>query len=312
MNIGVSVIICCYNSGWIIERCLSALIQQKVSQTLNWEIIIINNASIDNTVIIANNVLQSSNIDYSIIDETTPGLLSARKRGVKHAKYSYIIFCDDDNILCEKYVQTMYEIMQSDQSIGAYGGRGVAEFENTPDNIILKFISSYAIGSQKENISNKYLYGAGICVRRDVLLQVYKHHNFQLTGRCGKKLLAGDDSEMVKSIILKGYKIQCNDEIIFTHVLTAKRLTYQYLCNMMAGFGFSAPVLFVYDMCIKKQKFSIFYKYYILILIKTLIYLPFKSFRSINIRLIYLRNVIKGIHFWGVKSLRNIYSNFKQ
>ena len=304
---GVSVIICCYNSEWIIKRCLKALIDQKFTSKITWEIIIVNNSSTDNTISIANDTLQKTSLDFSIIDEKTPGLLSARKCGVRHAKYSYIIFCDDDNLLCNNYVESMYFAMEENQQIGAYGGRGIAEFELTPEDIVKSNLYSYATGSQKENVANNGLYGAGVCVRTDIITKIYKEHNFLLTGRCGEKLLAGDDSEMIKAIILAGYKIDYNDNIAFIHVLTSRRLTFKYLCNMVAGFGLSSPVLYTYDLCINKQSFNKIYPYYIISLLKLTIYFFFTFIPSIRIKYNYLLNRIKGVHFWKISKLKTLY-----
>lgn len=305
---GISIIICCYNSEWIIERCLKALAIQKVSKNLNWEIILVNNASTDNTVSLANKTLQNTSLNFSIINENTPGLLSARKCGVRHSKYSYIIFCDDDNLLCENYVNSMYEIMHSDRTIGAFGGRGIAEFESVPDSIIHKHISSYAIGSQKERIND--LYGAGLCVRRDCVEKIYNKHDFVLTGRCGGKLLAGDDSELVKSIILQGYKIGASDELTFIHVLPTKRLTKKYLCEMYRGFGFSAPVLYVYDLCLEHKQFKRIYFFYIIIFIKFIIHYIISIFKKDNqVILEYVKYILFGFNFWTLKKLKTIYKN---
>lgn len=306
---GLSVIICCYNSEWIIERCLEALIRQNFTSDILWEIILVNNASTDNTVNLAQNLLQGSRIDYSIIDEKTPGLLSARKCGVNHAKYSYIIFCDDDNLLCNNYVESMFFAMDANQQIGAYGGRGIAEFASTPEDIVKGYLSSYATGSQNKNVANNGLYGAGVCVRKDIITQIYKEHDFLLTGRCGEKLLAGDDSEMIKAIILAGYKIQNNDDLTFIHVLSSKRLTYSYLCGMIAGFGLSSPVLYIYDLCINKQPFNKIYKDFIISIFKIVIYFFFKFIPSINIKYIYLLNQIKGLRFWSIGMLQTLYKS---
>lgn len=306
---GISVIICCYNSAWIIERCLNALIKQRVSSTLPWEIIIVNNASTDNTKIIAQETLYHNSIKYKIVDENTPGLLYARKRGVKEAQYSYLIFCDDDNLLNENYVASMYNIMETHPNIGAYGGKGIAEFESLPDNIILKFISSYAIGSQRDN--KNFLFGAGLCTRKDITEYIYNNQRFYLTGRCSNKLLAGDDSELVKSIILKGYSISFDDNLTFTHVLTSKRLTYKYLCELFRGFGITYPILQVYDLCIDKKSFSSIYSTYICIFIKVLLYFPLRPIKKYNILYIYLSNILKGYHIWNFRKIKSIYTNLK-
>lgn len=308
MKEGVSVIICCYNSEWIIERCLKALIEQKFDNNFPWEIILVNNASTDKTVEKSYKILQSCLIEFSIIEEKTPGLLAARKCGVYNAKYSYIIFCDDDNILCSDYVCGMFNIMHSDSSIGAYGGIGVAEFGKEPDSIIHKYIASYAIGSQKNYVNR--LYGAGICVRKDCVEKIYSEHNFVLIGRCGDKLLAGDDSELVKTIIMQGYKIGSTDELTFIHVLPAKRLTKEYLCNMYKGFGTSAPVLYIYDLCLGKKSFHLVLNFYFSMLLRYIVHCFISLFKNDNkVRIAYLKYTLKGFHYWGIKGLRKIYKN---
>ena len=86
---GISVIVCCYNSAWIIERCLNALLAQQVPSSVLWEIIVVNNASTDDTERIANKVLQKGHISYQLINEPKAGLLNARKCGIRAARYSY-------------------------------------------------------------------------------------------------------------------------------------------------------------------------------------------------------------------------------
>ena len=113
---GISVIVCCYNSAWIIERCLNALLAQQVPSSVLWEIIVVNNASTDDTERIANKVLQKGHISYQLINEPKAGLLNARKCGIRAARYSYTIFCDDDNVLCDIYVSTMYDQMEKDSA----------------------------------------------------------------------------------------------------------------------------------------------------------------------------------------------------
>ncbi|MFR7464613.1 MAG: glycosyltransferase family A protein [Phocaeicola vulgatus] len=58
-----------YNSAWIIERCLNALLAQQVPSSVLWEIIVVNNASTDDTERIANKVLQKGHISYQLINE---------------------------------------------------------------------------------------------------------------------------------------------------------------------------------------------------------------------------------------------------
>ena len=82
-NIGVSVIICCYNSSLRITTTLEHL--QKINTNGNlWEIIIVDNCSDDDT---AKKVKRVWNINpvtsMKIVTEKNKGLMNARITGVK-------------------------------------------------------------------------------------------------------------------------------------------------------------------------------------------------------------------------------------
>lgn len=238
---GISVIICCYNSSWIIGRCLDALKKQIVGGDINWEVVLVDNNCSDNTVEIANASLNTSGLDYTIVQESKSGLLNARKRGIKEVKYAYAIFCDDDNLLCPDYVDTMYQILSANTKVGAAGGKGIAEFECEPDPRIMSSIQGYAVGSQMQH--KDFLFGAGLAVRTELVREIYENQRMYLTGRMGKKLLAGDDTELTMSILLRGFRLQPTDGITYVHVLRSNRLTWEYKQQMFAGFKQSVPAL---------------------------------------------------------------------
>ncbi len=261
MRDGVSVIVCCYNSSWIIKRCLEALILQKVDDRLKWEIIVVNNASTDNTKQIAVEILKDSGVAHQIVEEFEPGLLNARKKGISIAHYKYTIYCDDDNLLYNSYIQNAYEIINGQPDLGAIGGKGIAEFQSVPDPLVLKNIHSYAVGNQHKHAS-EYVWGAGCCLRTDIVKAIYSKQKMHLSGRKGKDLLAGDDAELVMSIRLNGYKSACDDCLEYTHVLPDNRLTLSYLTKMYQGFAMAWPIVSVYRIVLRRLPFIFVYIYY--------------------------------------------------
>ena len=67
MASGISVIICCYNSSLRLDETLKHLINQK-THGFNWELIVVDNASTDNTEAYARLVLTDvKNIDFTIV-----------------------------------------------------------------------------------------------------------------------------------------------------------------------------------------------------------------------------------------------------
>ncbi|MBS1550496.1 MAG: glycosyltransferase, partial [Bacteroidetes bacterium] len=121
---GVSVVVCCYNSSKVLPKTLRYLLSQKVPDSVPWEIIIVDNASTDNTSEIAKEILSGSfcKVPFTIVKEPEPGLSAARLKGINTAKYGYIVFCDDDNRLQEDFVKICYDTMESNKEIGVLGG----------------------------------------------------------------------------------------------------------------------------------------------------------------------------------------------
>lgn len=302
---GISVVICCFNSAWIIDRCLLALQQQLIKEDLDWEIVLIDNNCTDNTVEVAENTMKGSAIPFKIIKESKAGLAYARRTGINNVKFSCVIFCDDDNLLCPEYVQTMYDILQSDSSIGAVGGKGEAEFQSEPAPIVKANLDCYAVGSQLAH--KDWLYGAGLALRTALVKEVYETQHCYLIGRKGDMLLSGDDSELVMSMVNRGYKVHPTDDVQYIHVLKANRLTEEYYKRLYKGLMLPQPVFTTMRCAIYQKPFSdVLLEFYYAI--KSLLWSCAKRFlpNSLEVRERSI-NIIRNYNFWGVFRLWKIY-----
>ena len=150
---GISVIICCYNSAKRIADVLNALAKQQFRSMVQWEILIIDNASVDNTAGAARSIwdLEKTGITLRIMHEPNQGLIYARQKGIAEASFSYLVFCDDDNWLFPDYLDTVYELFESEDSIVACGGIGIPVFETSKPEWFDEYAESFAIGSQEIN-----------------------------------------------------------------------------------------------------------------------------------------------------------------
>lgn len=242
-GLGISVIICCYNSSSRIERTLEYIRNQKIDNSIDFEVIIVNNASTDDTELVCRRYLEKSKLDFSIVNEPNPGLSNARMAGVLTAKYEYLLFCDDDNFLCDTYLKQGYEILNKQQNIIILGGYGEAIFEDNEPSWFSKYALNFACGlvPGAEEGALSYVaetYGAGMFVRKfffDDLNSI--SFTSLLTGRKGSSLISGDDSEYY--IISKelGYKIAVDNRLTFGHLMPKTRMKLEYLKKLHFGFG---------------------------------------------------------------------------
>lgn len=249
---GVTVIICCYNSTTRLRETLQALAGQRFHRQLAWEIVLVDNASTDNTSGIADAIWESCGVKapMRIVKETEPGLIHARNRGVRTARYSIVLFCDDDNRLSPDYVEGVFDILESDANMAACGGMGIPTFGATKPLWFDEYQEAFAVGSQAINeeggrILN--LYGAGLAVKRSALMRL-EQSGFVSTmkGRTGGALSSSEDTELTYALVLMGYRLHYAPELTFFHFLPRRRLTFEYVKRIFIAFGKDGPIRNLY------------------------------------------------------------------
>jgi len=211
---GVSIIVCCYNSADRIGYVLKHLALQK-NIHFPLEIILIDNNSSDLTGDIVLSEWKALGTPFKLIveKEPKPGLSNARNKGLAMSNYDIVIFCDDDNWLCDTYVEKAFFLMDKQLDVAIIGGCGEPYFEVSPPDEVVLHIEQYAVGpqaSQSGDVTQTkgYVYGAGIVVRKKFFVELYeKGFTFTLEGRKGNVLTSGEDYELCQAMILAGHKI---------------------------------------------------------------------------------------------------------
>jgi glycosyltransferase involved in cell wall biosynthesis len=244
MQKGISVIICCYNSELRLPETLKHLASQNVDDCFSWEVIVVDNNSTDNTSGFALKEWEKYNTitPLKVVEEKKPGLAKAREKGVREAKFEYVIFCDDDNWLDSKYLVNTLKLFESDLKIGAIGGQGFPVSDIDLPDWFYNYLGSYACGPQAKysgfvTNNRNYLYGAGLAFRTHLLLEIYQNDTFILSGRKGKALSSGEDSELTMNVALKGYELHYDETLTFKHYIPRNRVSIQYLEKLHKAFG---------------------------------------------------------------------------
>ena len=129
----VTVIVPCYNQSQFLPEAIKCLVNQTCS---NWECIIINDGSTDDTHQVAQELcLQDKRIKYH--HKKNGGLSSARNAGIDKATGGYIQFLDADDLIApDKIEQQMRRLSTGVADSVAAGAWG--RFYDTPDDA--KFI----------------------------------------------------------------------------------------------------------------------------------------------------------------------------
>lgn len=118
-----SIIIPVYNAEKFLVSCINSIFQSGLK---NFEIILINDGSIDNSEKICKDLCkQHQEIVY--IFQDNEGVSAARNAGIKIARGEYILFCDADDVFAENcfenlddYVNTKIDVLIYGMSIDYY------------------------------------------------------------------------------------------------------------------------------------------------------------------------------------------------
>lgn len=127
----ISIIVPVYNVENYLPQCLNSIITQKYQ---NWECILIDDGSTDNSGLICDNYSQKDN-RITIIHQTNQGVSVARNTGIKYANGQYITFVDSDDWIDENYLSCLLKGLESNSDIIASGL--IQEF---PDNTTQIFV----------------------------------------------------------------------------------------------------------------------------------------------------------------------------
>ena len=217
---GVSVILCCHNSSQRLPETLRHLARQETPAGMAWEVLVVDNASKDETAKVAQKIWNECEAPapLRVVSQPMPGLSYAREKGIAESRHGVLVFCDDDNWLCPGYLRRSLAILQTHPEVALAGGWGTLEPEGIPPSWLADFADVYGTGPQgeREGIAAPTMtfYGAGAVVRKkDYQDLVGSGFHFLLSGRQGGRLTTGEDRELCHALVLRGKKLYYDLEL---------------------------------------------------------------------------------------------------
>jgi glycosyltransferase involved in cell wall biosynthesis len=239
---GISCIVCCYNSEDRLQNTLAFLAAQEVRPQIPWEIIVVDNASTDNTAKIAKESWPpQKSVPLFVVYEAKQGLLYARLRGLQKAAFDVVCFVDDDNWLSPDWIQTAWDILQEHPDVGAVAGDIDPEFDSITPEWLERYYAFYAVGPQADTpgyTNRAYFWGAGLALRKSAWQQIQTTgFTPRLGGREGAKMIGGEDIEICTVLRWAGWRLWYDPRLRLRHYLRSARITWQHLRERFRGIG---------------------------------------------------------------------------
>ncbi|HEF8786834.1 TPA: glycosyltransferase family 2 protein, partial [Providencia alcalifaciens] len=141
-NPEISVIIPVYNVENYIEKCITSV---KLQSFTDFECIIIDDGSPDNSIDIAKNLIHDDT-RFLIYSKKNAGLGPARNTGLDYANGKYIVFIDSDDYIEKDYLLDLItkikledaDICTCDVKLVDGNGNKIKEVKNNPNEYIKK------------------------------------------------------------------------------------------------------------------------------------------------------------------------------
>lgn len=221
-----------YNRGYTLSRLYDSL---KNQTDFDFEWLVIDDGSIDNTEEIINNICKQKQ-DFSIryYKKSNGGKHTAINKALDFAEGKMFFIVDSDDYLVEDAVESIKkwesEIKDSDDFSGVSGNRGYSRSEIIGDSFKGEFIDATALERKKNNII-----GDKAEVFYTEILKKYKFPEFD-----GEKFLT--ENVVWNKIAFDGYKMRWYNKIIYITEYLDDGLTAKYqflLSNNPKGFALS-------------------------------------------------------------------------
>jgi glycosyltransferase involved in cell wall biosynthesis len=132
----ISVIVCCHNHDKWIERCVRSLAHQEDIKPEDYEIIVVNDGSTDNTRAVLENISFLPRL--RIIDNATNhGLPASLNIAIRKALGRYVVRVDSDDYVARRFLSLMrlFLDMNRDYQAVAVDYIKVDEFENVVERV---------------------------------------------------------------------------------------------------------------------------------------------------------------------------------
>jgi len=251
---GVTLLICTSNGAQRLPETLRYVAAQQVPAGIAWEVVLVSNASTDDTLAVALRLWADlgAPAPLRLFDEPRPGKENALICGFDEARYECIGIVDDDNWLYPDYVAQATRLLHLHPEIGVLGACAEGKFEAEPPSWFAQFQAVFAIGPQAPKSGpirkhDAYVYGAGSVVRRSG----WRHLRaqgfvFTTSAKRGLTLSGAEDVELGDALRLAGYDLWYDERLRLRHYMYKERLTVDYLQRMGQGTGGSGLTSLVY------------------------------------------------------------------
>jgi len=235
-----------------LRETIPTVFQQNVSPD-RYKVIIVNNNSTDNTLVILNDLIKLYN-NLSIITDSKQGLGHAKNTGMNAATTEWIIYLDDDAKVPNDFVKKALININNSQ-YDCFGGVYLPWYKyGRPNWFLDKYASNAGKLSEFSTLKKDYLAGGIMAIKKSVL------NNFNgfptNLGMSGDQIAYGEETSLQIRMRSAGIKIGYDPNWIMYHLVNRYKLSIWWFIK--SGFASGRGAWLTYGERVSFRKILIY------------------------------------------------------
>jgi glycosyltransferase involved in cell wall biosynthesis len=260
----ITILICTHNGAQTIQKVLECIADQTEIPEGIYEIVVVDNSSIDHTFQLASNTIRRLGLKGQVLSEPKVGKINAFLKGVYAAKGELVSIVDDDNFIEPGFLRYTLDIFDQYADVGITGSTNHIFVDQALPFWFVWGCGRYGcscpwldeIDYQDSNgviiAQTGIVAGAGSTFRVQPLLDCLKrgYSFFNDTQRDKQMKVTGEDLELCWLMRSLGYRFAYDPRIQIRHAIKVERLNLEHfeaLCRSIgAGSLGTDPFLFTH------------------------------------------------------------------
>jgi glycosyltransferase involved in cell wall biosynthesis len=208
----VSVIICTRNRSASLLRTMESVRNLRVSSSVEWELVVVDNNSIDDTSATVKSFAASSGLSVRYVFEAGRGLSRARNAGLRVARGEIIAFTDDDMLVEPDWLMCIVDQCGQHPTVPVFFGQTHVMRSNQPKLAIRE--GDIPVTYQFPCAPNEPGSGNNMILRRGIVSSLGE---FDTSLGAGTKLGSSEDTDFSYRVLYSGAAIRYCPEIVALH-----------------------------------------------------------------------------------------------
>ncbi len=240
----LSVIICTYNRDRYVYNVLKSIADGSLP-TVEYEIVLVNNNSSDNTAHECTRFHQDfPSVNFMYVFEERQGLSYARNRGIQESRGNVLVYVDDDALVNKDYLVTYNHFFAKHPMVYAAGGPILPQYDdcvepNWMSHYTRQLVTGRLYLGESERVFHRGSYpGGGNAAYRKEVFDKIGFFNVEL-GRKGESLIGAEEKDLFDKMNSLGIKFYYLPTAILYHLIPSRKLTNEYFDKLTYSIGVS-------------------------------------------------------------------------